>query len=117
MGCLSKDEILRQKAAGKWERVDVPEWGGHVNVRVMSATERDYLGERFAESKVGLRAVIAAMLVCDDNGVDMFTDADIVALGKVSGAALDRVLNVAQRLNGLTQESIEDAEKNFEATP
>lgn len=117
MGCLSKDHILRQKASGKWERVDVPEWGGHVNVRVMSATERDFLGERFAESKVGLRAVIAAMLVCDDDGNDLFSDADVNALGEVSGAALDRVLQVAERLNGLTQESIEDAEKNLETTP
>lgn len=119
MGCLTKDEVLKKQDARKWERVDVPEWGGSVYVRVMTANERDYLSDRFKKSMQGYRATIAAMCLCDENGIDLFSDAtpeEIKALGEKSGQAIDRIVAVAQRLSGLTEESVKEAEKNSETT-
>jgi hypothetical protein len=115
MSCLTKDEILKRGDAKKWERVDVPEWGGHVNVRVMTARERDGLEHRFKNSNVGYRAYLVAMLSCDDKGEDLFASGDIPALEEKSATAMTRVVKVAMRLNGMTEESIEEAEKNSEA--
>lgn len=115
MACLTKDDILKRGDAKKWERVDVPEWGGHLNVRVMTARERDNLENRFKSSNVGYRAYLVAMLACDDDGKDLFDAADIPALEEKSAAAMTRVVKVAMRINGMTEESIEDAEKNSEA--
>lgn len=116
MGCLTKDEVANKQDARKWERVDVPEWGGHVNVRVMTANERDMLELRFKDNRVGCRAFIAAMLCCDDNGTDLFGDDDIAMLSGKSAAALNRIFELAMRLNGLTDEAVAELEKNSEAT-
>lgn len=114
MGCLTKAEIANAKDAAKFERVDVPEWGAdaYVNVRVMTGRERDLMESQFKDSTVGIRAWIAANCICDDDGKDLFTDADIPMLEKKSGAALSRVLKVAMRLNGLSEESVKEMEKN-----
>lgn len=114
MGSLTRDEIFSRDDAKKTEKVHVPEWGGDVYVRVMTARERDALDIRFKDNRVGMRAFIACMLTCDESGNDLFHEnqGDMQKLDEKSGRAIDRILEVALRLNGMTQESIEDAEKN-----
>lgn len=116
MACLTKTDIASRQDARKWERVDVPEWGGHVNVRVMTGNERDMLEVRFKDNRIGARAFIAAMLCCDDAGEDLFSNVDIPMLEKKSAAALDRIFDVALRLNLMTDSAVADAEKNSGAT-
>lgn len=116
MACLSKTEIFAKQDTRKFERVDIPEWGSYVNVRVMTANERDALEVRFKSNRIGSRAYIACMLCCDDDGVDLFGPEDLQALEKKSASALDRILEVALRLNGMTDESVAEMEKNSETT-
>lgn len=119
MAALTKDEVLKKQDARKWERVEVPEWGGAVYVRVMTANERDIISDMFKKSMRGYRATLAAMTLCDENGIDLFDNAtpeEIRLLGEKSGQAIDRIVTVAQRLSGLTEESVKEAEKNSETT-
>ena len=108
---LSKDEILR-KADQKIESVDVPEWGGQVYVRTLSGDERDRMEVQLKDSRVGSRGLFAALTICDENGNRLFADQDAHALGKKNAAALDRILEVGFRLNAMTEEAIEELEKN-----
>jgi hypothetical protein len=42
----------------------------------------------------------------------MFTAGDLEILGSKSAAALDRIFTVSRKLSGLTEEDIEELEKN-----
>ena len=115
---LSRDAIL-QAVDYRIERVDCPEWGGHVFVRSMAGFERDLFEQSFVDSKgnrkevvENIRAGLAARTVCDADGKRLFSDKDIAALGKKSAAALDRIFEVSQRLSGLSKSEIKKKKKN-----
>ena len=121
---LKRDDI-RTANDLKRELVEIPEWGGSVYVRAMTAFER----ERFEESliqgkgkKARMRLVYArarlATIVCEDeDGNPLFGENDIAWLAKKSAKALDRIFDVAGRLSGLNEEDVEDLVKNSEETP
>lgn len=109
---LSRDQILSADDR-KRQEVGVPEWGGSVHVRVMSASERDKFEAAFlADKSKDVRARIAAYVICDEAGAPLFSEADIPALGAKSAAALDRVFSVAMRINKLSDRDIEELAKN-----
>lgn len=114
MTVLTREQILTSQDLKK-TRVPVPEWGGDVFVRMMTGTERDAFEEMIFKangSNVGVRAKLAALTIIDENGQRLFTDEDVDTLGAKSAAALDRVFTEAQRLNGFTEQDIQDLEKN-----
>lgn len=124
MGLLSREAILGAEDLPS-EQVTVPEWGGDVRVRSLTGTERDafeqtcYTG-RGADRKENfsnLRARLVALAVVDDEGKRVFADNDVLALGRKSAAALDRVFSVAQRLNGLSPSDVRDLAGNSEPGP
>lgn len=102
------------------EDVDVPEWGGTVRVKGLTGSERDAFEESCISGKgkqasfkmTNIRAKLVAKTVIDEEGNTIFKEADVEALGKKNGSALDRVFTVAQRLSGITKEDIEELEKN-----
>jgi len=110
---LSKDNILNADDLPR-ELVTVAEWGGDVYVRVMSGSERDCyelrMGDLADEKKRGkvkdLRATLACLTICDDKGKRLFTEAEIEALGKKSASALDKVVDVATKLNYRTEKKV-----------
>jgi len=120
MAILNKEQILQAKDCVT-ETVSVPEWGGDVLVRTLTGQERDEY--EFALLGMGkknftnARARLAALTIVDEKGNRLFTDKDIHALGKKSGKSLQRIFNVAQRLNNVTDEDIEELEKNLESDP
>ncbi len=108
---LTREQILQCDDLPK-ETVKVPEWGGEVQVRTMTGTDRD----AFEASLIGkegrlenVRARLVSLVVCDESGSRLFGDADIAALGAKSATALDRVFAVAQRLNGIGADQVEQA--------
>ncbi len=124
---LGRDDILRKTDLPR-ERVEVPEWGGHVYVRTLTGDERDQweallLGKarkKGGEREVimqGARSRLAAMAICDEDGKSQFTLADAPLLGKLHAAALARVFEVGSRLSGLTEEDIEELVGESEGTP
>lgn len=117
MTILSKDAILGANDI-KTEVVPVPEWGGSVRVSVMSGLARDAF-MTMQEGKASGHSVfqahlLAATLVADDGSL-IFTEADIDALRAKSRVVLDKLVDVALRINGMTVAAIEDAEKNSDA--
>ncbi len=110
---ITKDDILNREDT-KLEQVDIPEWGISVHVRTLSGSERDLFESRISKDRVGIRGLFAALVVCDEKGDRVFSDADQFALGKKSAAALDRILDVGLRLNGMKEEAVAEMEKNSE---
>jgi hypothetical protein len=112
---LSRDDILNTDDL-HLERVDVPEWNGVLYVRVMTAGERDHFeaevsgGTKKKQNMVNLRARLVCLVACDEKGEKLFQPADAAALGAKSAAAVDRVFSVAARLNGFTNQDIDDLE-------
>jgi hypothetical protein len=117
------------------EWVSVPEWGGEVLVKALTGEERDAFEascqrERpmldvrgkavrgrteMVPYRQNVRARLVVRSVVDDDGGRIFTDGDASALGKKSGAALDRVFEVAARLSRLGDDDIEELAGNSEA--
>ena len=110
---LTRDAILSAKDL-KTEVVKVPEWGGEVIIATMTGAARDEWEQSLVGDKAmaNVRARLFAATCVDEQGNRLFTAKDAEALGKKSGAALDRCTKAAQRLNGLTSEDLDDAEKN-----
>jgi hypothetical protein len=93
--------------------VDLPEWGGAAFVRVMTGSQRDRLEIIHAKGAGdNFRARVVAFTLCDERGRLIFNEADIPALGAKSGAVLDRISEVAIRVNKLGPKDLEDAAKN-----
>ncbi|MFS1524753.1 hypothetical protein ACL7TT_11655 [Microbulbifer sp. 2304DJ12-6] len=120
---LSKTEILGADDL-LYEEVAVPEWGGTVRVRNLTGGERDQFeaycvsaGQNGVGGLNKVRATAVSLTVVDKNGERLFTEGDVEALNKKSGAALDRVFTVAQRLNKLSEADIEELKKNFQKAP
>ena len=102
------------------EDVPVPEWGGTVRVRGLTAAERLEVtrqittpdGEVDRGLTLALQIRIPFLCMIGDDGQRLFVDeADVTALGQKSPAALDRVLAVAQRLSGLSEAALEQQKK------
>lgn len=118
---LNRDAILQAQDLPT-EDVEVPEWGGAVRVRGLTGAERDAFEQSVVEQRgkstranlKNIRAKLVAMTVVDENGERLFSDSDAAILGKKSAAALNRVFEVAQRLNGMTPDDVEELSGNSE---
>ncbi|MFM9629517.1 hypothetical protein ACKI10_18055 [Streptomyces galilaeus] len=123
MGYLSADDILNADDLGR-EDVEVPEWGGTVLVRGMSGTERDRFeasmlndnmtGPASKEKALDMyRARLAAACLVDADGKKLFrSPAETKRLGEKSAQALTRVVEVASRLSGLTEDDVKELTGN-----
>ena len=112
---LSRDDILNANDLETIE-VDVPEWGGSVNVLPMTGAVREQY-EKLCEAnksggESGFRAMFISLSIVDDKGSLLFDKEDIKLLGEKSFKALNRVFEVATEINGMSPDSVEEAEKN-----
>lgn len=115
---LTKAEILAIDDL-KTEDVFVPEWDAWVKVRSLQANERDHFeastvqrnGKKVTTNLENIRARLCLLCMVDEDGNRLFQDEDTFPLGGKSAAALDRVFTVAQRLNGLRDEDVEELAK------
>ena len=116
---LSKEEILSCSDV-KIETVHVPEWGGDICVKTITAQEQDewsvLVSEQRGIKKINAQASFLVMCLCDESGNLIFTKEDIESLGKKSAGAMNRIFNVASRLNGLSKDDLKEIEKNSETT-
>ncbi len=111
-----------------FEDVETAEFSGKgwplVRVKTMGSDDYDeweaiVLGV-IAKSKVsgesplkGQRAALVVCTACDpETGERIFTSADVAAVGKLDGNALNRLCAAAQRLNPTSTEDQRDLEKN-----
>ena len=117
MALLTRKAILAASDLPSRE-VAVPEWGGEVMVRGMTAYDRDVYeltlrDQRESGVPIGnIRAHFAAACIVDEKGEPMFSVEDVEALGRKSAAALDRVFSAVVELNALQPGDIEELAKN-----
>lgn len=123
-GYLTRDAILGADDL-LTEEVAVPEWGGTVMVRGLDGQGRDEFeastyvtrGNVSVRDTANIRAKLAARCIAGDDGAPLFTQQDVAALGAKSGAALDRVWEVATRLSGIGAADAEELEGKSPAPP
>ena len=124
MTLLSKTAILTANDL-KSEDVEVPEWGGAVRVRSFTGRERDAFEASMVRGEgrdrkvdlTNMRARLVGLTVIDETGQRLFTDEEADLLGAKSGAALDRVFAIAQKLNGLSGADVEELSKKSSGVP
>ena len=122
-GALTAEEIFKLEDR-PIERVDFPEripgWGGHhVFIRSIGGDERDGYELSFSDDegklkkdKRGIRSKLVALCACNEEGVRLFTDVQAKALGSRNAAALDLMYTAARRLNGISEEDIQELAGN-----
>lgn len=124
---LTKEDIFKIRPANEIVKIqNVPDYPGMVfGVKVMNAgDQQDYENSIYSfEEKAdgGLKAVpltkdakikLVIYTVCDpETGELFFTDKDIPELRKMSGRAIRKLFDEAQKINGIGGEDI--AEKNL----
>lgn len=125
---LGKSDILNANDDA-YEDVQVPEWGGVVRVRRLSAAEKDAFEASIMDIRqergrvverpnlVNMRSKLVARCIVDAEGQLVFDESDIPALGRKSGAALDRVVAAAKRLNRMTDADLQELVQGLKNDP
>jgi hypothetical protein len=119
---LTKSQILAA-ADLRTQAVPVPEWGGEVRVRLLTAAEREEITSIWTAHKSaddatkGTLTRDAMLLRCtvDADGRRLFDDADLPALKQKSAVAIGRVVDAAFELNAMAPDALETATKNSSA--
>jgi len=118
--CLTAAQILAADPPSV-ESIDVPEWGGAVTLRALSGFDRLLMAEKLVsrpESNAdNLRnmAVLLSWAIADEQGNPLFEPggADAVnALARKNADVLVRLGTHALRMNGLSTDSLDEAEGN-----
>ena len=103
-------------------------WKGYVYLRTLTAAERDAYESSLVsvqvENKRGkqsrnmeantlnIRARLVVLCLCDRNGARLFKNSQADDLGKKGSEPLDELYEKCCELNGMTDTSVDDAEKN-----
>ena len=124
MALLSKEAILAADDLGL-EEVEVPQWGGSVLVKPLTAKQRGWFTSQLVEHRKGGNVIrleqiqirLCAMSIVQENGNRMFSDNELAALAGKSAGALQIVFEAAQRLSGLSDEQVEELQGNSNETP
>jgi len=114
---LERDELLTEKV--EFEN------GNYVYVRQMTGHERDvferslYVMDGINKPTTRLddfRAKLAVVTVCDEDGKLLLDSKDYLLLSNaMSAAKLEKIVNVAQKLNAITEADKEALVKNSDA--
>lgn len=116
------------------EVVPTPEWAPfgvpEVRVRGLTAAERDAYEQSLVDhdprtgrvqmrrSLPNVRASFVVRVIVDEAGERVFTDQDADALGKRSGAVIDRLWDRARALSGMaTEEELNPTGSNSSESP
>ncbi len=105
------------------ELVEVPEWGGSVWVRGLTAAQWNALQQSSLQgrgddrqfnldmftAKLCARCMVAGP---EKHAKRLFGPKDIEALGRKSSAALSRIYDAASRLSGINKKDVDELTKN-----
>lgn len=120
---LSRDAIFAKRSLPV-EEVLVPEWGGFVLVRALSALERDQYESSIMVGKgsdrevrlEGARVRLVVLATVDEAGNRLFSDGDAESIQLLSSAAVNRVYEKAARLAGILDSDLEELVAGFTPT-
>ncbi len=112
-----RDKILAANDIQE-ETVEVPEWGVKLLVRGLTGRQRARLLQNAVDTsgKMDLERIYPELVIYSvydpETKEQIFKPADRDALADKSGAALERIAQVAMRLSSLTPEAVKEAQKN-----
>lgn len=112
---ISREFLMSNVTALEPVEVECPEWGGTVLVeRALAKKQNAYaeLVERMDKLNPNIGLVITFCV--DENGKNLFTEADAEWLGNQPLSVINRLANRIAEENGFTKEVQEAAEENFE---
>lgn len=124
MEALTRQQIF-DAPDREMRRVDVPEWGGYVYIKPLSAFDKDKYeqglvetnGENRTVNLMNSRAKLVALACVDADGSRIFGDvSDVLRLGQKSAIALDRIVAAVRLDNGIGREAQDAIEKKCAAT-
>ncbi len=104
------------------QSVECPEWGQILNVRTLTGAERDDFENAVQSAGKtkggmdlrGLKIKLVLLTLCDEDGELLFDATDALVLNSKSSKVIDRIFQVAQKLNGLTAEDTEELLGNLD---
>jgi hypothetical protein len=90
----------------------VPEWGGDVCLREITAGQRDQwdawqIENEGAARYANIRARLLVLTICDEQGVRLFADNDIAVVSGLPAMSIDRLWDASCKLVGLRPEDVE----------
>jgi hypothetical protein len=128
MAQLGRDQLLVKEELQK-VKVDLGK-GDFIFVRQMTGHERDTFEQSllkknkdskgiiisYEQATEDFRAKLAVVTACDEKGDLLFRPTDYMSLSQsMSAARLEKIVNVAQKLNAISEEDKEGLVKNLEA--
>lgn len=116
MAVLSRDQIF-SKPDIETDEVDVPEWGGAVRIRSITAAQQKEIAkiqnntarsetDRYARGR--LQMVVFGCV--DKEGSPLFTEDDFAALEERNPGVLNRLSDAIGRISGLSDAATDAAE-------
>jgi hypothetical protein len=112
---LTREQILASRKDRKPTRIDVPEWGGEVYIRVLSAQDQMQMSEGTKPQDMPITVILHCLV--DENGERILQDDDFDALAQEDFPVIMRVFSQAARLNGLSTKELDEAIDRFEPAP
>lgn len=124
MGLLTRDQILAADDI-KTERIAVPEWGGDVLLRGLTAKERGravkactrMVGNKPDTDFGALQVQMISMSAIDEAGTRLFTDNDVQVLSGKHSGVIEKIFTVVAKLSGVAEDEIAEMRKNSESSP
>jgi hypothetical protein len=130
MGNLLNRSQLLEKEELQIEKVEFED-GNFICVRQMTGHERDLFEQSlirkikdakgkitYEQSTDDFRAKLAVVTVCNEKGESILLPGDFPLLSKnMSAKKLEKIINIAQELNAITEEDKENILKNSDAVP
>lgn len=117
-----RDQVL-QNAKLQIEPVEIPEWNLTIWVRELTVDERDQMiasqasfdnqGEMQDFDPRGIVALLFTLTACDENGDRLFNDDETSIVADLPVGGVDRVFEVAQRINRLRKSDVDEAVENL----
>ena len=120
---LTKEDF--EKAAdqqAKVEKHQLTELHGECYLRVLNGRERDAYDASVFDGATrnvdNLSARLLAVCLCDDKGKPLFDNptAGAAKIGRLPSPIVERLFNVARKLNGMGADNVEELAKNSDAT-
>jgi len=112
---LTREQILAARRNRKPQRFEVPEWGGEVFIRVLSAEDQMALADGEDSKQVPVKVLCATLV--DEDGTRLFTDDDAAELAREDFPVIMRVFSEAAKLNGLSTKELDEAMAGLQQAP
>jgi hypothetical protein len=112
---LTREQILGaiDLRASTYTTHPVPEWGGDVLIRRLSAGDAERSGLTGDQKSPELVAQVITLSLVDEDGNLLFTQEDVTALAKVDVGVAAQVFAACVKVNGLSSEALDEAVAAF----